>query len=286
MKKRKLSPKLYIKPFIGLAAFVIFLILLLAFVFKTVRTMDFFIVKETIVRESFEAKDNAASSLLNQVFDETIDISYLKGKNLFAVDLDKEENYLSVIYPGYKKVRLVRVLPNRVFADFIRRKPVAYVKLYRNFSVDDEGVLFSLTEDPAELGLPAICGLETKIFGPKSGRKYNAKDLITAVTLIKLINTNKVLKNLKIIKVDVSSPANTVLFVLPPQKTFNVGKKQAVNQVGIEIKIGQDYLVDKINILSSLFAQINSDWTRIKYVDLRFKEPVIKIETQDKNGGA
>jgi len=282
MKKRKSSPKLYYKPLIGLAVFIIVSILLLAFVYKTARSMDFFTVRETIVRESFESKDSVSNSPLDQVIDKTIDISYLKGKNLFAVDLDKEENYLSVIYPGYKKIRLIRVLPNRVFADFIRRKPVAYVKLYRNFSVDDEGVLFSLAENVAEPDLPAICGLETKIFGPKSGRKYNTKDLNTAVAIIKLIKANKVLKNLKITRVDVSSPANTVIFVSVPQKVFDINKSQAGKQNSIEIKIGQDYLIDKINILGSLFSQINSDWAKIKYVDLRFKEPVIKIETQDK----
>lgn len=286
MKKRKSHPKLYFKPLIGLAAFSIVVILLLAVVFKAARTMDFFAVKETVVRESFEARDSTSGNDLSQVIDKTIDISYLKGKNLFAVDLDKEERYLSLVYPGYKKIRLIRVLPNRVFADFIRRKPIAYVKLYRNFSVDDEGVLFSMAEEFSGFDLPAICGLETKIFGPKSGRKYNAKDLNTAVIIIKLIKTNKVLKDLKITKVDVSNPSNTVIFVLPPQKAIDIPKIDLNKHNPIEIKIGEDYLVDKINILGSLFSQVNSDWAKIKYVDLRFKEPVIKIETANKNQGA
>jgi hypothetical protein len=33
--------------------------------------------------------------------------------------------------------------------------------------------------------------------------------------------------------------------------------------------------------LASLFIQLKKDWFNIKYIDLRFKEPVIKFKDKD-----
>lgn len=266
MKKRKASPKFYYKPILGLVVFLVILVFLLAYIAQAAKKSEFFVIKDIIVREGFEVKDHINTS----ANDNSIDLSYLRGRNLFTVDLNQQEQFLSQIYPGYKKIRIVRVLPDRLFADFLRRKPIAYVKLYRNFSVDEEGVLFFLKETDEQLGLPEISGLEARIFGAKSGRKYNVKDLNLAVTIIKLTRNNKILKNFKISKINVSNPANPVFNILVGSSTTEAVKS-------IEIKLGQDYILDKINILGSLFAQISNDLGNIEYIDLRFKEPVIKF---------
>ena len=48
---------------------------------------------------------------------------------------------------------------------------------------------------------------------------------------------------------------------------------------GLEIKIGQDNIRDRINILSNLLIQLRDELGNIKYIDLRFKEPVIKLNS-------
>ena len=210
---------------------------------RTLKTLDYFKLKDIIVKETASG-----------------DLSYLKGRNIFSINLKEESRYAAQLYPDYKKVRLIRILPNRLFVDFIRRRPLAYIKLYRYFCVDEDAVLFDMSESEKE-DLPVILGLDTKIFGPKTGQKYNIKELATSLDIIKEVQKNKILKDYKIKKIDVVSLSNTSFFTAS----------------GLEIKLGQDNIKDKINILSGLLPQVKNDLGNIKYIDLRFKEPLIKL---------
>jgi hypothetical protein len=158
-------------------------------------------------------------------------------------------------------IRLIRYLPNCILADFKRRKAVAYVKLYRNFLVDDEGVLFRPERGDPNPVLPVILGLETKIFGPKQGERPNIGELKLALDLIKERDKIKELRDYKIKEIDASSAMSLSFTVLE----------------NTEVKIGQD-IKEKLRIFSSLLPHIRSDFNRIRYIDLRFKEPVIKYK--------
>lgn len=210
---------------------------------RTLKTLDYFKIKDIVIKETA-----------------SVDLSYLKGRNILSVNLKEESRYASQLYPDYKKVRLMRILPNRLFVDFIRRRPLAYIKLYRYFCVDEDAVLFDIPDSGKE-DLPVISGLDTKIFGPKVGQKYNIKELETSLEIIKEVQKNKLLKDYKIKKIDVASLSNTSFFTAS----------------GLEVKLGQDNIKDKINILSGLLLQVKNDLGNIKYIDLRFKEPVIKL---------
>lgn len=254
MKKRKAN-NLPVKLVFGLVTLTLVLFLAIGYLAGALKRTDFFNIKGIIIREG-ENRDFSA------------DLSYLKGRNILTIDLKKEEQSISQIYPGYKKIKLIRLLPDRLFADFLRRKPVAYIKLSRYFCVDADGVLLEPLAS-GEPDLPVIYGLETKIFGPKQGEKYNTRGLIVAINIIKTIKSNKTLKDLQIKKIDVIDPANASFLIFVPNPAF------AGN---LQIKIGQEHIDDKINILSSVFIQAKNDWGNIKYIDLRFKEPVIKFK--------
>jgi hypothetical protein len=137
-------------------------------------------------------------------------------------------------------------------------------------------VLFYAKED---LDLPIIMGLETKIFGPKPGTRYNVKELALVLNIIKEVNKNKVLKHYKIKKIDVASPVNTSIFISHPQVMidYSKGRQKIIPQGAVEVKIGQEEIKDKVAILAGLINQEKSELDNIKYIDLRFKEPVIKF---------
>lgn len=189
-----------------------------------------------------------------------VDLSYLKGENIFTVDLQKEAGYLMEQYPIYRKISLVRILPNRISINFIKRKPVAVIKLYRYFYVNEEAILFDMPEELENQDLPLILGLETKIFGPKIGRRYNIKELTIALNIIKELNLNRALKDYKIKRIDVANLSNA---------SFTIKE--------LEIKLDAYNIKDKFNILAGLLNQLKNDLNNIKYIDLRFKEPVIKL---------
>lgn len=203
-----------------------------------------------------------------------VDLAYLKGENIFALDLNRESGYILEQNPAYRSVILVRIPPDRIFAYFIKRKPIALVKLYRFFSVDQDMVLFEAPQDTLDSDLPLILGLETKIFGPKVGKRYNTKELGFALNTLKAFRFNRVLRYYRIQKIDVANLNNaSVLAALP---VVAAGAQEAPSF--ILIKLGEDGLKDKVGILATLLVQSKNDLPRIKYIDLRFKDPLIKFK--------
>lgn len=224
------------------------LMFIIGYIWKAIKTSDYFKIRDILSKEG-----------------NMFEPSYLKGKNIFSVDLKYESRYISGYYPNYSSIKLVRLLPDRIFVDFIKRKPLAFIKLYRYFTVDQDGVIFYAQNQPQDLELPVILGLETKIFGPKAGKPYNIKELAVALSIIKEFKMNKALKNYKIKKIDVANPADASI----------VMEKEPA---ALEVKFGADNIKDKVGILSSLIIQERLDPGNIKYIDLRFKEPVIKFK--------
>ncbi len=230
---------------IGITVILLVIFLIIGYFILILKNLEYFKVKDIIVKGADSA-----------------DISYLKGRNTFTIDLQREQSRISQLYPVYKKIRLIRVLPNRLFVDFIKRNPVAFLKLYRYYCVDDDAVLFDIPSELKQLELPVISGLDTKIFGAKAGRRYNIRELILALEIIREFRANAGLRNYKIKTVDVSKLANALFFT----------------NEGLEVKLGENNIRQKLGILGSLIMQGGDEGGKIKYIDLRFKEPVIKLK--------
>jgi len=254
---KKTGIPVWVKPAILIFVILLALILIMGYIWKSLCASDYFRIKDIIGTQA-----------------NIKDLSYLKGHNIFTIDLKKESAYLLDLYPSYSSVRLVRVLPDRLFVDFIKRRPLALIKLYRYFAVDQEGVIFTRPPEAEEFDLPIILGLETKIFGPKPGKRYNIKELNAALEITKEIKKNRALSGYQIKRIDVSSISNSSVLLTCP-----VNSQGALKGIDIlEIKLGQDNIKDKILILGGIIMQAKSEAPNIKYVDLRFKEPAIKLK--------
>jgi hypothetical protein len=222
----------------------------LGYVIKVLKDSRYFKIKDIVVSET-----------------DAEYFSYLKNRNIFYVDLIEESRYISGIYPVYSKIRLIRVLPNRLFIDFIRRKAIAYIKLYRYFCVDEDSTLFDDTATLSAIDLPVILGLETKIYGPRPGQKCEVRELALALNIIKELNSSNELKSYKVKSVDVSSAAKASLLL-----------QMKTGQTVFEIRIGNGNIKQKVSALNALFSQTMNEAGNIRYIDLRFKEPVIKFK--------
>ena len=188
--------------------------------------------------------------------------SYLMGRNIFSIDLKEESRYISQIYPAYSKIRINRILPNRLFIDFFARRPLAYIKLSRYYCVDNEAVLFDQLAPDEEGGLPLIVGLENKILAPHIGNKYNIKELSLALEMINEIKNYKRLAAYQVKIINVVNP-NAAFIILGD---------------GPQILLGQGGVKNKVHILDNLLRQVEADLAKIKYIDLRFNDPVIKFK--------
>lgn len=250
------------------AIFVVIVTFGILFIFSLlisrIRNSNFFKITDVLTN----AKENVAPS-------------FLKGRNIFTVNIKKYANYIAVAYPDYNRIRVIRIFPNRLYVDFAKRRALASVKLYRYFLVDEDGVLFNAAPDFALRDLPVITGLENKIFGPKPGRRYSIGELGAALAILKRFD-KKSFREYKINKIDVSRLEDTTVFL--SYTGMNQSQKEIAVAGGglIEVKFGADNLKDKINILRNLLIQIGNDRFNIKYIDLRFKEPVIRLRNPGK----
>lgn len=210
--------------------------------------------------------------------DRQFDFSYLKGKNILALDLRQESAKILQFFPECKRVRIVRILPNRIYIDLIQRKPLALVKLYKYFGLDEDRVLFEVPvgDDAMGLGLPIITGMDTKIFGPKVGRKYDIKELEVALRIIEEAKRNRFLRDCKIRKIDAPHTTHISVFIIPGPADFDYMDSTLRNE-GLEVKLSSDKVRFKIGMLASLMVAAKKEWNNIKYIDLRFREPVIKL---------
>lgn len=253
MKKQRFN--FPVKIIIFLAIILLAFSFIIGYIWKVFTTSDFFAVSQVIVRNSDRSFD------------------YLKGRNIFSLDLKSESWRASLSCPDCRKVRIARILPNCIFVDFLKRKPVALVKFYKDFAIDEQGVLFYPNAAIEEAGLPVIFGLETKIFAPRPGTKYKRPELDLALSILKEFRVNRSFGGFTLERIDVVNPESASFFILLP-------KSGTAESMGFEVRTGPNNIREKMVILGGLVIQARKEWANIKYIDLRFKEPVIKLNNK------
>lgn len=264
MSRQKTNP--YLNSIIRLLVFTAVLLFVIICFIRLAQKTDFFRVKEVLIRDA-----NAAYPTPN--------LGYLIGRSIIGIDLKKEGYVISESFPAYKKANLVRIMPDKLCVIFTARSPAAYLKLQRYFYIDEEAMLFEPAGSEIPADLPLIVGVEVKDLASLQGKRhkiypagdigigFRAPGIVTALTIIKAVKDNRALRDISVKKIDVADPINSSFFIV-------------VNPAGmiLQVKIGQDYIPDKINILTGVLAQLGNDLNKIDYVDLRFKQPVIKLK--------
>lgn len=250
MRKKKYNLSFKVSIFLTIIFLALFL--LIGYIWKVLTTSDYFCIKKIIVRNS------------------DLSFDYLKGKNIFNLDLSEESQRTFLKCLDCRRVRLTRALPDCIVVDFLKRQPVALVKLYKNFAVDAQGILFYPGADIQQEALPLIYGLQISAFTQKKGglNKYPALSL--ALNIIKEFKANKAFKGFVLNRIDVVSLASGGFFIFLPRPADG-------RLSGFEVRIGSDNIKQKMMILGGLVIQARKDWQNIKYIDLRFKEPLIKL---------
>jgi len=209
--------------------------------------------------------------------DESFD--YLKGRNIFKLKLDSEAASALSHCPACRNVRFLKVLPDCIVVDFVKRQPVAMAKFYKNYAIDREGVLFNPAGSAEEADLPVIYGLETKIFGPKPGVRYKRPEVGLALDIIGEFNAGRALKNFSLKKVDVANAESAKIFMLMPRQDADyTSSVPRMEWTGFEVRVGEGGIKQKMMILGGLLMHSEKELANIEYIDLRFNEPVIQFK--------
>ena len=204
--------------------------------------------------------------LITAEYFEVRDSGNFSGQNIFKVDLQKETQILSRQYPEYKRIYLRRLMPHRIIVDFESRQAVAMVELLsKSFYVDGEGVLFTANgQENDNLQLPLVVGIGSSISNPRSGIRCNEKPFLRTLEFINNLNRDSNLSQLvKIKEVNIK----------------NINDVYLLTTAGCKINLGAvDSLNKRLSILRRLVSEINSDLDTVEYIDLRFREPVLKYK--------
>ena len=238
--------------------------------YQRLKRFEYFRVDEVTVRQG------------SNIIQDENNFVYLKGRNIFDLDLDREARNVAYYYPSYQKIRITRFFPAHLVVDFLEREPLACIRSNRIFYIDENLVLFELPNNSVKIDLPVVTGVDKYVAGAKYGAKCTSGAVVSALNIIKQIKDNKVLKAYKIKKLDMSGSDNaaTIFLVISPAADYTKTDFLAPQQL-LEVKLGWEDTRNKLALLATLLAQVKNNIYNIEYIDLRFKEPVIKFKERD-----
>lgn len=179
-------------------------------------------------------------------------------KNIFSLHLGQIRNYMLENYPELLDLRLERAFPNSLVATITLRKPIAQLFRERYYPVDQEGVILSGVQDRPKKGLPIVHGVRLNL-ARIIGQKTDSRRIEKALSLLASLNTSGILQEHILVEIDVSSSRNVIFFL----------------EDGLEVKIGHDDFASRLSNLREVLSDPKVRPADIRYIDLRFKEPVI-----------
>jgi len=207
--------------------------------------------------DHFKIKVIKYDSSLN--FINSRELEKLKGKNIFSVDLQKIQRKLNRRYPQIANLRIVREFPDRIAVNAKKRLPFAQMNFQKKIiTIDNRAIILSTTTKRDER-LPIIQGLKDygQIIGP--GRSLKGKDLEVALVILRSYFSQKGLRHYKILDIDIG----------------NLSRINFKLSNGLEVYVDRDEIDKRMKILEFVLLEGNIDLNEVKYIDLRFKEPVI-----------
>jgi len=183
------------------------------------------------------------------------------GVNVFLIDLKNFKERIARAHPELRDIVVRRALPNRLIVQARQRVPAAQVYGDKSYFIDKDGVFLTYVEDTEnETVIPLITGIKVSPF--KGGLAQKEK-IDKALFLIEAASENSKLSKYKIKKIDIADSRNISFFL------------NAADAEKVEIKIGEGEFTKRIEVLSTVLEQLGRDIERVKYIDLRFEDPIV-----------
>lgn len=159
----------------------------------------------------FQIKFIAVNGNENVSREEIIKLSSIYyGENIFRIN---KKNSMKSIFqnPYVKKIKIKRVIPNKVIIDIIEREVMAYVPYVGSYlNIDEEGMILEINPAIKRPDLPVVKGLKFDTF--KVGEHLNVENkehFSTTTMLIKEVKGSGMLNLIS--EIDVSELSNIKL---------------------------------------------------------------------------
>lgn len=181
------------------------------------------------------------------------------GANIFLVDLKSFKDRLELKHPELRDIVVRRELPNRLIVQARRRKPAAQVYGDRPYFIDKDGVFLNDVKNSGE-DVPLITGIRAS---PARRSSIQNEKINKALFLIYALSANRKLSGYRIKTIDISDSRNISFFL------------NANDADKVEIKIGEGEFNKRLDVLATVMEQLGKDIDRVRYIDLRFEDPIV-----------
>ena len=210
----------------------------------------------------FEVKDVMIDRSLG--FIDLRNLKDLNGNNIFKTDINKVERQIAQRYPYISQLRVVRQLPDRILILAQKREPLLQIYYKKKYLLlDTEGVALYFTLQPALL--PQVYGIPLNHDGLLLGGQIQGAELSKVVEILNGFKNSQYLRHWRIHAIQAG----------------NLSKIDLLVGENMHVILDQDDTQDKIELLQMLISANKIDLNKVKYIDLRFKEPVIANNIDD-----
>lgn len=220
----------------------------------------------------FKIRELRAEGISDQRYMEMIKNDVV-GVNIFRLDVTDLAQRTRRRFPHFYSVSVRRILPSQLLIVAKERLPVVWIKGDVCYMMDANGVVVGTTPLNETPPLPLLVGMDNKLNKLKTGATYSSAALHRALVLAKILKSRAgdirgavPGMSLSVIRLDATDP-DELSFYLGPD---------------IEIKAGNRNFDGRISPLPAILRTISSDMGRIKYIDLRPKEPVVATKDAPK----
>jgi len=190
-----------------------------------------------------------------------IDDKDVLGANIFLVDLKNFKEKIEASHPELRDVVVRRALPNRLIVQARQRLVVAQVYGDKPYFIDKDGIFLPYTNNSVEENIPIISGI--RVAGPSRNSVVQKEKISKALFLIYALSVNRKLSRYQIKTIDMADSRNISFFL------------SAKDAEKVEIKIGDSEFNKRLDVLATVLEQLGQDIERVKYIDLRFEDPIV-----------
>ena len=188
----------------------------------------------------------------------------LKGTNIFKVDIKKVDRQIAQRYPYIAQLSVVRQLPDRILILAKKREPLMQIYYKKKYLLlDTQGVALYYILQPANL--PQVYGIPLERDWSFLGGHISGQEMSKVVDILNMFKQSAYLRRWRIHAVQAG----------------NLSKIDLLVGENMHVILDQDDTQDKIELLQMLISSNKIDLNKVKYIDLRFKEPVIANNVQD-----
>ena len=188
------------------------------------------------------------------------DLAKLKGENIFSVDLKAVSKKLQRKYPQITQLHVMRRFPDQLIISARERHPFAQVVFGKKVLIlDFQGIVLSVNNQQNKK-LPVLMGIKLSRRKPALGVPLKGRNISSALKIVEAFQTERTLRNYHIKSINVKN-SSKILMTLSNK---------------LDVIIDRDKVGLKVRKLGVVLSQLNLKIKAIKYIDMRFKEPIVK----------